>query len=606
MMRVVLCSVLFVSLACGPHLSAPQMWAIPEPIAVGARTDALVLVCRDEFNLGEALIGTVSLGIIVGLGRFDAVLGLPAAWAIKCRPVEVTVESVRLEGDAFSLQSATNAAVTTLLADHAGTSTLTIEGQAGGQHFSVSHTFEARVADHIEVVSLLCPKGSLVGRGATFPVKATLFDGTQALAGYGYLPLVEEGLTRVTSEPLQYRVDSQTDVARVRSSLDGSLVLDLTVIDATKFDHLEVVTKLPEQGPYPTQLQTVYLSATSQQRAWCAGTMTATVSIDTPSVCNGLTDAPFPASSDFLVRPLAGGQCRGTVTLDGTALSATFDFTVHPGWRLVPIADGFRAQAVWGRSPSDLYVGGTLADAAVIEHFDGVSWSPTMLAAGTGIQQLHGTSASQVLALTTSGLLFAFDGTKWVSLRNETNARAFGVGSSGPTDVWALTGTAVEHFDGHSWATSVTPSLFGAITAIAPDDAWAVSAQNLFHWNGSVWTNETPTGQNITLEAIGSAGKNAVWAVGNGGGLHFDGTHWLDWSASNPSCMQSVSVLDASTVFAANCNGRLYPVVMQTPTMQYPQSLTAPFPNDSLFALWVHTAHDVFGLGGAGLYHWEW
>lgn len=595
---------LFASLACGPRLSAPQMWVIPAPIAVGARTDAVFLVCRDDFNLGEALIGTVGLGIIVGLGRFDAVLGLPGEWSSKCRPVEVTVENVKLEGDAFSLQSATNATVTTLRAERAGTSTLTIEGQAGGQHFSVSHTFEARVADRIDVVSF-CLNGSLVGRGATFTATATLFDGTLPLAGYGYLPLVEEGLTRVTAEPLNYLVDSQTEVARVRSSIDGSLVLDLTVIDVSKFDHLELGTMLPEQGPYPTELQTFHMSATSHQRAWCAGTMTATVVIDTPTVCNGLTDAPFPASSSFQVRPLAGGQCRGKVTIDGSTVSATFEFTVHPGWRLVPIASGFQAQAVWGNSPSDLYVGGTLANAAVIEHFDGVSWSPTTLAQGTGIQQLHGTSAS-VLALTTSGLLFAFDGAKWVTLRNETNARAFAFGSSGPADVWVSTGTTVEHFDGHSWTVSVTPALFGAITAIAPDDAWAVSSRNLFHWNGAVWANETPTGQDITLEAIDSAGKNAVWAVGNGGGLHFDGTRWLGWSASNPSCMQSVAALDANTVFAANCNGRLYPVVMQSPAMQNPQTLTAPFPNDSLSSLWVHTAHDVFGIGGAGLYQWEW
>jgi hypothetical protein len=178
-------------------------------------------------------------------------------------------------------------------------------------------------------------------------------------------------------------------------------------------------------------------------------------------------------------------------------------------------------------------VGSTTADrdprdgTALIEHWDGSTWTQLPRPVGTGSDLLG------------------------VTARSASDAWAVGSVTTGNF----VTKTLILHWDGHAWKRTATPapghgSSLRGVTALSARNAWAVGQFRtalegkllIEHWNGRVWkrvakTPRLPNGFiDATLNSVTATSARDVWAVGSmtncgcGPGLpvllHWNGRTW--------------------------------------------------------------------------------
>jgi hypothetical protein len=122
----------------------------------------------------------------------------------------------------------------------------------------------------------------------------------------------------------------------------------------------------------------------------------------------------------------------------------------------------------------------------------------------------------------------------------EVSTPLYGVGGTGPDDVWAVggdsgspTGGLIAHWNGTSWSLAApvsgepTRSTLLAVSADSPSDAWAVGESSvsgahnswkqplLEHFDGDEWSFvPTPEVEGGALRAISAVSPDDIWAVG--------------------------------------------------------------------------------------------
>jgi hypothetical protein len=245
---------------------------------------------------------------------------------------------------------------------------------------------------------------------------------------------------------------------------------------------------------------------------------------------------------------------------NGTAWTAVPDTTTNNPAGMSNLLFGvkfFSATDIWAVGSSKNSTGTT--SAALIEHYNGTSWSTQAAAAVTGNSVLIDVlplAANNVYAVggqaatsTSPGqtLVEHYDGTSWtvVSAQNPNpNGQFFEDIAGVSNDLWAVGGQTVtsttdasliEHFDGTNWTvvSSPTPDLGADLIGVryaAANDVWAVGAsayQNagttneldhslIEHWDGNSWTQvQSPNPNNhAELFDVALAGSNLLLTVG--------------------------------------------------------------------------------------------
>ena len=229
--------------------------------------------------------------------------------------------------------------------------------------------------------------------------------------------------------------------------------------------------------------------------------------------------------------------------------------------------------SVFALSDSDVWVT-MLEDASgqpVVQHWDGTAWQrQDMRAPGTSSNLYHvwASSPSDVWAVGTyqdgfvvNALVEHFDGTSWTRLATPTRTgdTLFGVSGTSATDVWAVgsysPGGSVSqalflHWDGTTWKAKGRfdqsgPTGLESVTALSPTDVWAVGTTFeevkhhglIMHWNGRHWReSRTKTTNRALLYSVSAASADSIWAVGSSGGQRTTAVHWDGhaWQASQP------------------------------------------------------------------------
>jgi hypothetical protein len=252
-----------------------------------------------------------------------------------------------------------------------------------------------------------------------------------------------------------------------------------------------------------------------------------------------------------------------------------------------------------------------------IEHYDGTSWSIVASPSGSGDNSLRAVTTVPAthelwavgyyngFGSSSLALIEHYDGTSWSLVSSPTIGTGdvlYGVTALASDDVWAAGSyvdgsnnldVLIEHYNGTSWSVAATPSLASfaeiyGITATAANDVWAVGyigpnpVKTLVeHFDGTSWSVITsPNAYTNTnwLYAVSATSASDVWAVGydiNPNTFHdetliehFDGTSWSVVASPNPSQINylfGVAALAPNNVWAV---GRQYdPVTGNQPSL---------------------------------------
>lgn len=117
-------------------------------------------------------------------------------------------------------------------------------------------------------------------------------------------------------------------------------------------------------------------------------------------------------------------------------------------------AYGLSSMDVWGFGETRI---GTAYHPA-IDHFDGSTWTRTIVPGWGTVIALYASSRTNVYAVVRengSTRLVRFDGDIWTTIDDPVVVQTLGVWGRGANDVWAVgAGGRIVHFDGQGWATS--------------------------------------------------------------------------------------------------------------------------------------------------------
>ena len=104
-----------------------------------------------------------------------------------------------------------------------------------------------------------------------------------------------------------------------------------------------------------------------------------------------------------------------------------------------------------------------------------------------------------------------------------------GVWGSSATDVWAVGGTILIHYDGNTWsaqASGTAAQLFGVWGSSATDVFAVGGGGTILHYDGNTWSAQA-SGTTGTLFGVWGSSATDVFAVGGDSTiLHYDGTNW--------------------------------------------------------------------------------
>lgn len=232
-------------------------------------------------------------------------------------------------------------------------------------------------------------------------------------------------------------------------------------------------------------------------------------------------------------------------------------------WLFEDARDAFVAIVdLWGASPTSLW-----AAADGLWHWDGGQWQKVQGVPDRPFNAVWGVGDHDVWAIGWEGA-FHWDGDTWQKLPTTSvvsDYRFNDVWASGPNDVWVagykdgVDKGSVLHFDGNSWAVSVSglPDL-KAVWGAAPGDIWTISEKGtIHHLQADRWA-AAASGTIEYLSGLHGCSADDVWAVGaNGTVLHWDGKRWQDRSPGVSTLFNSVWCENAQRAWVVGERGEM-------------------------------------------------
>jgi hypothetical protein len=272
--------------------------------------------------------------------------------------------------------------------------------------------------------------------------------------------------------------------------------------------------------------------------------------------------------------------------------------------------------SIWGSSAHDVWAVGS---GGVVLHFDGDRWSGFGSITTADLNAVWGSAADDVWAVGAHGTIAHFDGASWAAASGSNGLILSGVWGSGSHDVWTVgsNGTA-QHWNGSEWSTVSTGTTqgLGAVWGSSSKDVWAVGAANhgtVLHWDGAAWSaapRSAPPDSGydfVALSAVWGSGADDVWAAGapacyspcgSGSILHWDGTAWSTVSTQGAAPLHALWGSSSKDVWAVGAYGS-----MRWDGATWLKSDPSPY---HLHAAWGSGPNSIWAVGNSGLVaHWD-
>lgn len=264
-------------------------------------------------------------------------------------------------------------------------------------------------------------------------------------------------------------------------------------------------------------------------------------------------------------------------------------------------------------SAASTWAAGTEGRAAIVQHWNGSSWSV-----------VSSVKAPQSVL------------TSFAAISARSNRDVWAVGGS--RDRFNHQQDLAQHWDGRRWSVVPTPSpsrgsgsSLTGVVSLAPDDAWAVGINYntaamtgkpfALHWNGMAWSlSWMPGASNASaITGVSAASGNDVWAVGvetsKMGRVsrtlaeHWDGNEWQRSATPNPdrhvSSLFGVTLLPSGEAWAVGntaINGKHRPLIEHYVHGKWSASSLSKSENyESLGGVGARSKTDLWAVGtGAG------
>lgn len=253
---------------------------------------------------------------------------------------------------------------------------------------------------------------------------------------------------------------------------------------------------------------------------------------------------------DFGVQPSSAGPAEPTVDPAAQSQNAMANQAPpsSPKWQkfaivgvigLVVAAGGVFALKMTGPGPVKPPDGPEVGKPPVVSTGTtaGKFWKDVPSGTTQVLQDLWGTSPSNLWAVGKSGTLLRWNGTAWSTAElPATAAKAYlnAIWGSSADDIWVVgkEGTIVR-FDGAKWSEVPSGAREGLkkIWGLAKDNVWVVGENGIIlHWNGNDWS-PAPSGVDTELRGVWGSAANDIWAVGGSDAsdgiiLRWDGQKW--------------------------------------------------------------------------------
>jgi hypothetical protein len=231
---------------------------------------------------------------------------------------------------------------------------------------------------------------------------------------------------------------------------------------------------------------------------------------------------------------------------------------------------------IWGTSSNNVFY---VERGGRIHHLKGSTWSRMDTGIGTWVYGIWGSSSSDIFAVGQDGVILHYDGNKedfWTPMSSGTKANLNDVWGSSSSDVFAVGYTydstspqsnpIILHYDGSSWSemeTGVAQGNFSGVWVSADGEAFVVGSERnvgtiILHYNGTLWSKMDNSASAImSIYSVWGFDSADVYAVGNGGIIHYDGNSWSTLFSSTDITLYSFWRASPTDMFAGGRGGAI-------------------------------------------------
>ena len=266
-------------------------------------------------------------------------------------------------------------------------------------------------------------------------------------------------------------------------------------------------------------------------------------------------------------------------------------------------------------------------EATLVLHYDGTTWSRSLLTEQYGIEVNTGWAASPSIAFAAgthcqNPFVLTFSNGFWSGADSCTGTSLTITSMSGTAanDVWAV-GTGHEgsllqganyawvfHYDGSGWTTSFKdgdathPPQLVAVTPRTNDDVIVVGTHGrIIRHAGQQWNEQTSGTTNDLLAVWSDPNSAGVFAVGDAGTVLYNNgtTTWQPQTSGTTAKLRGVWGTSSTDIFAVGANGTI---------LHYNGSSWTPQTSGTtqeLLSVWGVSPTSVYAVGGSAILHYD-
>ncbi len=170
--------------------------------------------------------------------------------------------------------------------------------------------------------------------------------------------------------------------------------------------------------------------------------------------------------------------------------------------------------------------------------------------------------------------------TKSFTFTGSNSSPVAGIWGSNSTDVFAISGSQIAHFNGSQWEMMTTPVastvFLRSISGTSSTNVYAVGGTNVYHYNGNAWT-VLPAITNSQLNDVWAASPTKIYIAGAKGALYrYNGSGWVNETSDTTRSIYSVWAPSSGNVVytagaLADGSGFISPGDIQISKFQRPQ-----------------------------------